>query len=194
MSVRARPDTPAESPGLQSPTPQRIPPFQVRLVTGVGTDAITLSLKAANLSDPGPPPPPPPPPMVQASSVQNRWSEHEGRYSAGSLQSPGQYSTGVPPAQASSRHSSGDGACAGGGAGGESAGSVSAIEVHRAAAEAMEGLRRQLTDIYEEAASEELMDRGGGEHGAAQAGHALRAAERMIDEWNRNGMEWAGGS
>jgi len=62
---------------------------------------------------------------------------------------------------------------------------VSAIEVHRAAAEAMEVLRRQLTEIYDEAASEELMDRGGGEHGAAQALHAVQAAEQMIDGWTR---------
>jgi len=89
--------------------------YMVRVVTGVGVEAVTISLKAANLSGP----------------------------------------------------------------------TVSAIEVHRAAAEAMEVLRRQLTEIYDEAASEELMDRGGGEHGAAQALHAVQAAEQMIDGWTR---------
>ena len=42
-----------------------------------------------------------------------------------------------------------------------------------------------LTTIYDEAASEELCDRGGGEHGAAQAQHALDAANRMLEAWER---------
>ena len=38
-------------------------------------------------------------------------------------------------------------------------------------------------EIYDEAAAEELADRGGGEHGGAQALHALEAAERTLVAW-----------
>ena len=43
----------------------------------------------------------------------------------------------------------------------------------------------KLQGIYDDAAGEELQDRGGGEHGAAQAQFALEAAEKTLSEWER---------
>ena len=56
------------------------------------------------------------------------------------------------------------------------------------AAEATAALRAlvsKLQGIYDDAAGEELQDRGGGEHGAAQAQFALEAAEKTLSEWER---------
>ena len=51
------------------------------------------------------------------------------------------------------------------------------------ATEVMRNLVTKLEDIYEKAAKEELMDNGGGEHGADKARDALEAAQAMLQAW-----------
>jgi hypothetical protein len=76
-------------------------------------------------------------------------------------------------------------AAGGGGGGGGIGGDAPAVQVANAALEAMRAMKRELDAIYEEAAQEELMDRGGGEHGASQAMSAQAAADRMMAGWER---------
>ena len=55
--------------------------------------------------------------------------------------------------------------------------------VGQEAAEAMRALKAELQQIYDDAHAEELADRGGGEHGGAQAFQALEACEKMLAAW-----------
>lgn len=64
--------------------------YMVRVVTGVGVEAVTISLKAANLSDAGPPPPPPP----KARGSSDSTSSHVDAM--------------APPPPPSARHSAGE--------------------------------------------------------------------------------------
>ena len=50
----------------------------------------------------------------------------------------------------------------------------------------MSRLIAQLDALYEEAATEERCDRGGGEHGAAQAERAADLAKHMLREWQQH--------
>ena len=55
--------------------------------------------------------------------------------------------------------------------------------VAQAAAASMRALIKEIQEIYDDAAAEELADRGGSEHGAAQAQYALDAAQKMLANW-----------
>ena len=63
------------------------------------------------------------------------------------------------------------------------AGGPTGAAVAYSATEAMRNLVTELEDIYEKAAKEELMDNGGGEHGADKAKDALEAAQAMLESW-----------
>ena len=73
-------------------------------------------------------------------------------------------------------------ACAAFSGGGGGSGSGGA-EVAQAAAASMRSLIKEIQEIYDDAAAEELADRGGSEHGAAQAQYALDAAQKMLASW-----------
>ena len=62
-------------------------------------------------------------------------------------------------------------------------GTSSAVAIGHEAASAMRALKAELQEILEEAQAEELADRGGCEHGGAQALHALQACEKMLAAW-----------
>ena len=85
----------------------------------------------------------------------------------------------APKPDASKQDSPSGGQPAGAGAG------TSAAAVAVEAAAAMRALIMKLTQIHDDASTEELQDRGGGEHGAAQAKFALDAAEEMLTAWER---------
>ena len=74
-----------------------------------------------------------------------------------------------------------------------STGLMSAADVGAQATVAMSSLLAQLTEIQESAASEELCDRGGGEHGGAQAQDCLDLAEKMLNAWKRRIQSIGGG-
>ena len=93
---------------------------------------------------------------------------------AGQMDAPPPSSAPAPPPPAQ-----GANAAAGGGGGGGGGGAA----VAQAAAAAMRTLIKEIQEIYDDAAAEELADRGGSEHGAAQAQYALDAAQKMLANW-----------
>ena len=77
----------------------------------------------------------------------------------------------------------GEGNNAAGHAVGGDPGGQNAEEVTREAVMSLRSLCKELEVIHDDACSEELQDRGGGEHGAAQARFALDAAQKVLAQW-----------
>ena len=150
----------------------------VRIELGNG-DVQFLALKIENLKLAGPPPPPPPPSANAHSETGASASASQPAPSAApappSRPPPDAKSAVeadalcVPPSVTSTPGTA----------------PLTALQVAWEAMNALQGLREELTKIHDDAAKEEMMDSGGGEHGAAQAQHCLEAAERTLEAWER---------